>query len=77
MTQSDIMKTVERPKLKRTREKDAAVKRAGDWAHSRKGTRMTCSKCGSQSHNARTCKADEEGSSSRINRKRGRSVEVE
>ncbi|KAH0736875.1 hypothetical protein KY285_012582 [Solanum tuberosum] len=32
----DLVKTVGRPKTKRTREKNAAIKRAGEWAHSRK-----------------------------------------
>jgi len=56
MDPPDLVKTVGRPKFKRDREKNAAIKRAGEWSHSRKGTKMTCSKCGSQAHNARSCK---------------------
>ncbi|KAK6776122.1 hypothetical protein RDI58_027123 [Solanum bulbocastanum] len=63
MDPPDLVKTVGRPKTKRTREKDASIKRAREWAHSRKG-KMTCSKCGETTHNARTC-----------NRKRGRTEE--
>ncbi|KAH0716097.1 hypothetical protein KY284_009002 [Solanum tuberosum] len=77
MDPPDLVKTVGRPKFKRDREKNAAIKRAGEWSHSRKGTKMTCSKCGSQAHNARSCKASEEGSISSLKRKRGRAEEVE
>ncbi|WMV13604.1 hypothetical protein MTR67_006989 [Solanum verrucosum] len=66
-----------RPKFKRDREKNAAIKRFGEWSHSRKGTKMTLSKCGSQAHNARSCKASEEGSISSLKRKRGRTEEAE
>ncbi|XP_059298240.1 uncharacterized protein LOC132050924 [Lycium ferocissimum] len=76
MAPPDIVKTIGRPKVKRIREKDAAIKRVGEWAHSRKGTRMTCSKCGSYSHNARKCKDAEEASTSRT-RKRARYVEAQ
>ncbi|KAG5632813.1 hypothetical protein H5410_004530, partial [Solanum commersonii] len=38
---------------------------------------MTCSKCGSQAHNARSCKASEEGNISILKRKRGRTEGVE
>ncbi|PHU19858.1 hypothetical protein BC332_11009 [Capsicum chinense] len=51
-----LVKTVGSPKIKRTREKDTIIKRAGEGAHSRKGIGMTCSKCGSVTHNAKTCK---------------------
>nr|XP_009799616.1 PREDICTED: uncharacterized protein LOC104245669 [Nicotiana sylvestris] len=54
-------KTVGRPKVKRNREKDEANKRQGDWAASRRGTRMTCSICGELDHNSRTCKVGGEG----------------
>ncbi|KAH0690163.1 hypothetical protein KY289_017521 [Solanum tuberosum] len=77
MDPPDLVKTVGRPKFKRDREKNAAIKRAGEWSHSRKKTKMTCSKCGSQAHNARSCKASEEGSISSLKRKRGRTEEVE
>ncbi|KAH0711747.1 hypothetical protein KY289_007706 [Solanum tuberosum] len=50
----DLVKTVGKPKTKRTREKDAAIKSAGEWVHSRKETKMTCSKCGETTHYART-----------------------
>lgn len=69
MDSPDLVKTARRPKIKRDREKDTAIKRAGEWSHSRKGTRMTCSKCGSQAHNARSCKAGVEGSTSGLKRK--------
>ncbi|KAH0671163.1 hypothetical protein KY289_025656 [Solanum tuberosum] len=77
MDPPDLVKTVGRPKFKRDREKNAAIKRAGEWSHSRKGTKMTCSKCGSQAHNARSCKASEEGCISSLKRKRGRTDEEE
>ncbi|WMV55318.1 hypothetical protein MTR67_048703 [Solanum verrucosum] len=77
MDPPDLVKTVGRPKFKRDREKNAAIKRAGEWSHSRKGTKMTCSKCGSQAHNARSCLASEEGNISSLKRKRGRTEEVE
>ncbi|XP_059301569.1 uncharacterized protein LOC132053516 [Lycium ferocissimum] len=50
-----IIKTVGRPKKKRDRTVDEASKRKGEWSHSRKGSIMTCSKCGEQNHNARGC----------------------
>ncbi|XP_070041380.1 uncharacterized protein [Nicotiana tomentosiformis] len=50
---------VGKPKVQRNREKDEACKRQGEWAQSRKGTRMTCSNCGSLDHNSRTCKVDD------------------
>ncbi|KAH0761844.1 hypothetical protein KY290_017917 [Solanum tuberosum] len=68
----DLVKTVGRPKTKRTREKDAAIKRAGEWAHSRKGTKMTCSKCGETTHNARTCNFVEGEQGPTLKRKKGR-----
>ncbi|KAH0668916.1 hypothetical protein KY289_023409 [Solanum tuberosum] len=77
MDPHDLVKTVRRPKFKRDREKNATIKRAGEWSHSRKGTKITCSKCGSQAHNARSCKASEEGSISNLKRKRGRTEGVE
>lgn len=46
MDPPELVKTVGIPKTKTTREKDAAIKRAGEWTHSRKGTKMTCFKCG-------------------------------
>ncbi|WMV28961.1 hypothetical protein MTR67_022346 [Solanum verrucosum] len=71
----DLVKTVGRPKTKRTREKDAAIKRAGEWAHSRKGTKMTCSKCGETTHNARTCNFVEGEQGPILKRKKGRTEE--
>lgn len=43
-------KTVGRPKVKRNREKDEVNKRQGEWATSRRGTRMTCNICGELDH---------------------------
>ncbi|WMV09958.1 hypothetical protein MTR67_003343 [Solanum verrucosum] len=77
MDPPNLVKTVGRPKVKRDREKNAAIKRVGKWSHSRKGTKMTCSKCGSQAHNARSYKASEEGYISILKRKRGRTEGVE
>ncbi|KAH0754057.1 hypothetical protein KY290_024327 [Solanum tuberosum] len=73
MDPPDLVKTVRRPKFKRDREKNAAIKRAGEWSHSRKGTKITCSKCGSQAHNARLVR----NSISSLKRKRGRTEGVE
>ncbi|KAG5620812.1 hypothetical protein H5410_006030 [Solanum commersonii] len=38
----DLVKMVGRPKTKRVRKKDEAIKRQGEWASSRKGRVMTC-----------------------------------
>ncbi|KAK6780248.1 hypothetical protein RDI58_022432 [Solanum bulbocastanum] len=38
----NLVKSMGRTKTKRTREKDATIKRVGEWAHSRKGTKITC-----------------------------------
>ncbi|KAH0712573.1 hypothetical protein KY289_008532 [Solanum tuberosum] len=75
MVPPDLVKIVGRPKTKRTREKDAAIKRAGEWAHSRKGTKMTCSKCGETTHNAKTCNFVEGEQGATLKRKRGRTEE--
>ncbi|KAM3355627.1 hypothetical protein P3S68_022340 [Capsicum galapagoense] len=77
MDPPDLVKTVGRTKIKRTREKDAAIKREGEWAHSRKETRMTCSKCGSVTHNAKTCKFAEDKQGARLKRRRGRTKKKE
>ncbi|KAM3301706.1 hypothetical protein P3S67_016208 [Capsicum chacoense] len=77
MDPPDFVKTIGRPRTKRTREKDTTIKRAGEWAHSRKGARMICSKCGSVTHNARTCKFDKEEQRAGLKRKRGRTEEEE
>ncbi|KAG5601267.1 hypothetical protein H5410_032637, partial [Solanum commersonii] len=52
-----------------------AIKRAGEWAHSRKGTKMTCSKCGETTHNVRTCNFVEREQGATLKRKRGRTEE--
>ncbi|KAM3378792.1 hypothetical protein P3S68_011205 [Capsicum galapagoense] len=71
MDPPDLVKTVGRPKFKRTREKDVAIKRAGEWAHSRKGTQKTCIKCGSVTHNAKTYNFDEDEQGARLKRRKG------
>ncbi|KAF3646316.1 putative DNA-directed RNA polymerase I subunit rpa1-like [Capsicum annuum] len=48
MDPPDLVKTVGRPKFKRIREKDVAIKRAEEWAHSRKGTQKTCNEQGAR-----------------------------
>ncbi|XP_055827903.1 uncharacterized protein LOC129896104 [Solanum dulcamara] len=77
MDPPDLVKTVGRPNIKRTRENDASIKRAGEWAHSRKGTKLTCSKCGLSTHNARTCKLGEEEQEATLKKKRARTEEDE
>nr|XP_016507764.1 PREDICTED: uncharacterized protein LOC107825424 [Nicotiana tabacum] len=44
-----------RPKIKRTRQKDEAIKRQGECANSRKWRVMTCTNYGEANHNARGC----------------------
>ncbi|XP_015166882.1 uncharacterized protein [Solanum tuberosum] len=75
MDPPDFVKTVGRPKLKRSRKKDATIKRTGEWAHSRKRTKMTCSKCGESTHNARTCNFVEEEQEATLKKKKGRTEE--
>ncbi|XP_018632385.1 uncharacterized protein [Nicotiana tomentosiformis] len=55
MEPPELVKLAGRPKVKRDRQKDEAIKRKGLWSQSRKGRGMTCSKCGETTHNARTC----------------------
>lgn len=50
-----MVKMVGRPKVKRNRGPDEALKRKGERCKSRKGRIMTCSKCGEENHNARGC----------------------
>ncbi|XP_070028698.1 uncharacterized protein [Nicotiana sylvestris] len=50
-----LAKMVGKPKMKRSREKDEARKRQGQWSTSRKGLQMTCSFCGKPNHNKRSC----------------------
>ncbi|XP_027773484.1 uncharacterized protein LOC114077555 [Solanum pennellii] len=71
MDPPELVKTVGRPKTKTTREKDAAIKRAGEWTHSRKGTKMTCSKCGETTDNARICNFVEGEQGATLKRKKG------
>ncbi|KAM3382252.1 hypothetical protein P3S68_007825 [Capsicum galapagoense] len=77
MDSPNLVKTVRRPKFKRTREKNAAIKRTGEWAHTRKGTKMTCSKCGSVTHNAKACKFAKDEQGTRLKRRKGRIEEEE
>lgn len=46
---------VGRPKVKRNRVADEALKRKGEWGSSRKRIIMTCSKCAYENHNAKEC----------------------
>ncbi|XP_009589123.1 uncharacterized protein [Nicotiana tomentosiformis] len=55
MEPPEIVKIVGRPKVKRNREPNEARKQKGEWSYSRKGTVMTCNKCGGENHNSRTC----------------------
>lgn len=61
MDPPEIAKTVDRPKVKKNREPDKASKRKGEWSYSRKGTVMTCNKCGGENHNSRTCFKSKDG----------------
>ncbi|XP_049397147.1 uncharacterized protein LOC125861247 [Solanum stenotomum] len=56
MEPPDLVKMVGRPKTKRVRKKDEAIKRQGEWASSRKGRVMTCNNCGEPNHNSKGCK---------------------
>ena len=51
-----LVKTIERPEIKRTRETSTVIKRTGEWNRSRIETKMTCGKCGASTNNTRTCK---------------------
>ncbi|KAH0752025.1 hypothetical protein KY285_005173 [Solanum tuberosum] len=51
----EFVKLAGRPRTKRVRQKDEALKRQGAWAVSRKGRVMTCSNCGEPNHNVRDC----------------------
>ena len=44
-----------RPREKRKRDKDEALKRQTGWVAPRKGRVMTCSTCGLIGHNSRGC----------------------
>ncbi|XP_019246531.1 PREDICTED: uncharacterized protein LOC109226193 [Nicotiana attenuata] len=55
MEPPELAKMAGRPKIKRTRQKDEAIKRQGEWAASRKGRVMTCNNYGESNHNARGC----------------------
>uniref|UniRef100_M1BE54 Dolichol phosphate-mannose biosynthesis regulatory protein n=1 Tax=Solanum tuberosum TaxID=4113 RepID=M1BE54_SOLTU len=55
MEPPEFVKLASRPKTKRVRQKDEALKRQGEWAVSRKGRIMTCSNCGKPNHNVRGC----------------------
>ncbi|KAG5581046.1 hypothetical protein H5410_051673 [Solanum commersonii] len=55
MEPPEFVKLVSRPRTKRVREKDEALKRQGEWAVSRKGRVMSCSNCGEPNHNVRGC----------------------
>ncbi|XP_059291357.1 uncharacterized protein LOC132044837 [Lycium ferocissimum] len=50
-----LVKLAGRPRIKRDRGKDEALKRQGEWKLSRKGRVMTCSNCGEPNHNVRGC----------------------
>ncbi|XP_070053317.1 uncharacterized protein [Nicotiana tomentosiformis] len=50
-----LAKMVDRPRVKRTREKDEARKREGIWSASKKGLRVTCGYCSAPRHNIRRC----------------------
>ncbi|XP_060190213.1 uncharacterized protein LOC132619282 isoform X2 [Lycium barbarum] len=50
-----LVKLASRPRIKRDRGKDEALKRQGEWKLSRKGRVMTCSNCGEPNHNVRGC----------------------
>ncbi|PHT33020.1 hypothetical protein CQW23_29357 [Capsicum baccatum] len=51
----EIQKMVDRPKVKRMREKAEFKKRERVWSASRKGLKMTCGHCGTPGHNQRKC----------------------
>nr|XP_016487065.1 PREDICTED: uncharacterized protein LOC107807234 [Nicotiana tabacum] len=55
MDPTPLAKMVGRPKVKRSREKDEARKRQGQWSTSRKGLQVNCSFCGQPNHNKRRC----------------------
>ncbi|XP_009775360.2 uncharacterized protein [Nicotiana sylvestris] len=55
MEPPELVKLAGRPKVKRDRQKDEAIKRQGLWSQSKKGRVVTCSKYGETTHNARTC----------------------
>ncbi|XP_019237885.1 PREDICTED: uncharacterized protein LOC109218021 [Nicotiana attenuata] len=56
MEPPELVKRAGRPKVKRDRQKDEAIKRQGECSQSRKGRIMTCGNCGEANHNARGCK---------------------
>ncbi|XP_070055022.1 uncharacterized protein [Nicotiana tomentosiformis] len=49
-----LAKMVGKPKVKRSREKDEARKKQGEWSTSTKGLQMTCDFCGKSNHNKRS-----------------------
>ncbi|KAH0649281.1 hypothetical protein KY285_034529 [Solanum tuberosum] len=53
MEPPEFVKLAGRPRTKRVRQKDEALKRQGEWAVSRKVRVMTCSNCGEPNHNVR------------------------
>ncbi|MCD9644582.1 60S ribosomal protein L32 [Datura stramonium] len=59
MEPPELIKVVGRPKKKRDKIADEAIKRKGEWSSSRKVSIITCSKCGEQNHNARGYKGEE------------------
>ncbi|XP_019231422.1 PREDICTED: uncharacterized protein LOC109212250 [Nicotiana attenuata] len=61
MEPPELVKLAGRPKVKRDKQKDEAVKRQGVWSQSRKCRVMTCGKCGQPNHNARTCDQQPKG----------------
>ncbi|XP_060205697.1 uncharacterized protein LOC132633358 isoform X1 [Lycium barbarum] len=56
-----LVKLAGRPRIKRDRGKDEALKRQGEWKLSRKGSVMTCSNCGEPNHNVRSCGKPKKG----------------
>ncbi|XP_055826261.1 uncharacterized protein LOC129894590 [Solanum dulcamara] len=50
-----LVKLAGRPRIKRDRGKDEALKRQGEWKLSRKGRVMTCNNCREPNHNVRGC----------------------
>ncbi|XP_075107048.1 uncharacterized protein LOC142180030 [Nicotiana tabacum] len=61
MEPPQIVKLTGRPKVKRTRQKDEAIKRQSEWSMSRKGRVMNCNNCGEPNHNSRWCKKPSNG----------------
>ncbi|KAK4370122.1 hypothetical protein RND71_009597 [Anisodus tanguticus] len=56
MEPPQIFKLAGRPKVKRNRAKDEAIKRKGAWSASRIGNVMAYNNCGESNHNAKGCK---------------------